>query len=35
MAQRTATLTFLGILIAAMVCPAFAQQGQPRITGTG
>jgi hypothetical protein len=33
MAQRTATMAFLGILIAAMVCPAFAQQGQPRITG--
>ena len=33
MAQRTATLAFLGILIAAMVCPAFGQQGQQRITG--
>jgi hypothetical protein len=33
MAQRTVTMAFLGILIAAMVCPAFAQQGQPRITG--
>jgi hypothetical protein len=35
MAQRTVTTkaVFLGILIAAMVCPAFAQQGQQRITG--
>lgn len=33
MAQRTATMAFLGILIAAMVCPVFGQQGQQRITG--
>ena len=33
MAQRTATMAILGIVIGTMVCPVFGQQGQPRITG--
>ncbi len=33
MAQRTTPIAILGIVIGALVCPAFGQQGPQRITG--